>query len=58
MIPWYSTTCGVERAGKAYKEVLKSSRKSMDETRAMKAIFVYSNYNLHVAPHPVSPVFM
>ena len=39
-------TCGVERAGKAYKQVLSSLRKSMDETRAMKAIFVYSNYNL------------
>ena len=39
-------TCGVERAGKAYKQVLTSMRKSMDETRAMKAIYVYSNYNL------------
>jgi len=39
-------TCGVERAGKAYKQVLSSLRKSMDETRAMKAICIYSNYNL------------
>ena len=39
-------TCGVERAGKAYKQVLTSMRKSMDETRAMKAVYVYSNYNL------------
>jgi hypothetical protein len=39
-------TCGVERAGKAYKQVLSSLRKAMDETRAMKAVYVYSNYNL------------
>eukprot|EP00966_Prymnesium_polylepis_P144029 3325357-Prymnesium_polylepis.1 len=39
-------TCGVERAGKAYKQVLGPLRKSMDETRASKAIFVFSNYNL------------
>eukprot|EP00966_Prymnesium_polylepis_P039421 914619-Prymnesium_polylepis.1 len=39
-------TCGVERAGKAYKQVLSSMRKAMDETRAMKAVYVYSNYNL------------
>ena len=39
-------TCGVERAGKAYKQVLTSLRQSMDETRAMKAVYVYSNYNL------------
>eukprot|EP00966_Prymnesium_polylepis_P142029 3279967-Prymnesium_polylepis.1 len=39
-------TCGVERAGKAYKQVLTSLRKSMDEERAMKAVYVYSNYNL------------
>eukprot|EP00966_Prymnesium_polylepis_P336783 7391746-Prymnesium_polylepis.1 len=39
-------TCGVERAGKAYKQVLGPLRKSMDPVRAMKAIFVFSNYNL------------
>ena len=39
-------TCGVERAGKAYKQVLTQSRKRMDETRALKAIFVFLNYNL------------
>ena len=39
-------TCGVERAGKAYKQILTSLRKAMDEARAMKAIYVYSNYNL------------
>mmetsp|Transcript_11277 Transcript_11277/g.24645 ORF Transcript_11277/g.24645 Transcript_11277/m.24645 type:complete len:87 (+) Transcript_11277:272-532(+) len=32
-------TCGVERAGKAYKQVLGPLRKSMDEKRAMKSIF-------------------
>eukprot|EP00966_Prymnesium_polylepis_P014182 327503-Prymnesium_polylepis.1 len=40
------TCCGVERAGKAYKQVLGPLRKSMDTVRAMKAIYVYSNYNL------------
>jgi hypothetical protein len=39
-------TCGVERAGKAYKMVLGPLRKAMDPVRAMKAIFVFSNYNL------------
>ena len=39
-------TCGVERAGKAYKEVLTSLRKAMEETRAMKAVYVYANYGL------------
>eukprot|EP00966_Prymnesium_polylepis_P158017 3652369-Prymnesium_polylepis.1 len=39
-------TCGVERAGKAYKQVLSSMRKAMDEERAMKSVFVFSNYNL------------
>eukprot|EP00966_Prymnesium_polylepis_P153859 3552656-Prymnesium_polylepis.1 len=39
-------TCGVERAGKAYKQVLSSMRKAMHESRAMKAVYVYSNYNL------------
>ena len=29
-----------------YKQVLTSLRQSMDETRAMKAVYVYSNYNL------------
>ena len=41
-------TCGVERAGKAYKpEVLSSLRKAMEEKRAMKAVYIYSNYNLN-----------
>ena len=40
-------TCGVERAGKAYKQVLTSLRKAMEEKRAMKAVYVYSNYNLN-----------
>ena len=31
---------------KAYKQVLSSLQKSMDEMRAMKAIYVYSNHNL------------
>lgn len=39
-------TCGVERAGKAYKLVVSAMRKSMDESRASKSIFVFSNYNL------------
>ena len=40
-------TCGVERAGKAYKQVLTSLRKAMEEKRAMKAVYIYSNYNLN-----------
>ena len=39
-------TCGVERARKAYKQVLTLLRKALEETRAMKAVYVYSNYNL------------
>eukprot|EP00966_Prymnesium_polylepis_P334807 7390181-Prymnesium_polylepis.1 len=39
-------TCGVERAGKAYKQVLGPLRKAMDPIRASKAIFIYSNFNL------------
>ena len=35
-------TCGVERAGKACKQ----RRKSMEEKRATKAAYVFSNYNL------------
>eukprot|EP00966_Prymnesium_polylepis_P329251 7384985-Prymnesium_polylepis.1 len=50
-------TCGVERAGKAYKQVLSSQRKSMDEARAMKSIFVYSNHNLHELKHSAGDAF-
>eukprot|EP00966_Prymnesium_polylepis_P215129 4982333-Prymnesium_polylepis.1 len=39
-------TCGVERAGKAYKMVLGPMRKSLDEKRASKLIYTFSNYNL------------
>ena len=39
-------TCGVERAGKAYKLVMTSHRKRMEPMRAAKAVFVLSNYGL------------
>jgi hypothetical protein len=35
-----------ESSDKAYKQVRSSLQKSMDEMRAMKAIYVYSNHNL------------
>lgn len=50
-------TCGVERAGKAYKQVLTSMQKAMDEVRAMKAVFVYSNYNLRKHKHSAGDAF-
>ena len=39
-------TCGVERAGKAYKLVMTSHRKNLEPMRAAKAVFVLSNYGL------------
>ena len=44
-------TCGVERAGKAYKQVLTSLRKSMEEAPAMKVVYVYANYGLLELKH-------
>lgn len=39
-------TCGVERAGKAYDQVLTPMRKKTGRLRALKAAYVYLNYNL------------
>ena len=39
-------TCGVERAGKAYKLVMTSHRKNLEPMRPAKAVFVLSNYGL------------
>jgi len=39
-------TCGVERAGKAYKLVMTSHRKLMDPKTTKKAVFILSNYGL------------
>lgn len=39
-------TCGVERAGKAYKLVWTAHRKAMNPATAHKAIFVLCNYGL------------
>ena len=39
-------TCGVERAGKAYKLVMTAHRKSMAPQVSKKAVFVLSNYGL------------
>lgn len=39
-------TCGVERAGKAYKLVWTAHRKAMNPTTAQKAIFVLCNYGM------------
>ena len=50
-------TCGVERAGKAYKQVLTSLRKSMEEARAMKAVYVYANYGLLELKHKAGDAF-
>ena len=44
-------TCGVERAGKAYKQVLTALRKSMEEAPAMKVVYVYANYGLLELKH-------
>lgn len=39
-------TCGVERAGKAYKQIMTAQRKSIKPGRMMKSIFSVCNYDL------------